>query len=353
MKKIAFYLVVLFNVISTDCLVADDDRAFYALSSLEYCLDNESEFNDSEIATLFELASQAPLFSEEIETLRQGFERALKGFDKSKFKKKIRVLRKKLQQNFFCELETKEKLFYPNLDNNSLITAEIKQAIMPYCLPLNHPLAVPLKDLFSASRISENEENFALAGFTTLFAQPTSYIRVARHDKLPGVLLKLYLDSENRLKDGIPGWKWLVKRCKGAENVRKLIQRKKLVHFSVPDKWIYPLPEHPQVTIVPLQFQQPVLLVVTDMNLATDEETKEAWKNKIGKRHLDELFCILSHGFSSCYLATNIPYSKDGKFTCIDTEHPKRKLKYNHVKAYLTPKMQKYWNKLIKTGGKI
>ena len=217
---------------------------------------------------------------------------------------------------------------------------EMQSLMKPYFLPLNHPLKNSLDMIFSNGRVTENQETFANAGFITLFTQPTSLITVARHPLLPGLLLKLYLDSETREKDGIAGWRWLVNRCKGAENVRKLIKRKKLKYFSVPDKWIYPLPEK--------AYQQPVILIVTDMDLTSESDTKYAWKHLTTTKHLDELFCILSHGFSSCYLATNIPYSKSGKFACIDTEHPKRKLSYNHVKAYLSPQMRAYWNGLIK-----
>lgn len=224
------------------------------------------------------------------------------------------------------------------------LNKEMQSMMKPYFLPLNHPLKQSLDAIFLNGRVTENQETFANAGFITLFTQPTSLITVARHPLLPGVLLKLYLDSETREKDGIPGWKWLVNRCKGAENVRKLIQRKKLKYFSVPDKWIYPLPEGKTFE----SRRHPVVLIVTDMDLTSESDTKYAWKHLIQKKHLDELFCILSHGFSSCYLATNIPYSKSGKFACIDTEHPKRKLSYNHVKAYLSPPMRAYWNELIK-----
>lgn len=219
---------------------------------------------------------------------------------------------------------------------------EMQSMMQPYFLPLNHPLKNSLDIIFSNGRVTENQETFANAGFITLFTQPTSLITVARHPSLPGVLLKLYLDSETREKDGIPGWKWLVNRCKGAENVRKLIKRKKLKYFCVPDKWIYPLPDTHSLA------EHPVILIVTDMDLTSESDTKYAWKHLATTKHLDELFCILSHGFSSCYLATNIPYTKSGKFACIDTEHPKRKLSYNHVKAYLSPPMRAYWNELIK-----
>ncbi|HRD55501.1 MAG TPA: hypothetical protein PLC42_03800 [Parachlamydiaceae bacterium] len=232
--------------------------------------------------------------------------------------------------------------FY-NLASNPYITAEMQKEIKPYCLPENHPLVALLDSIFADKRVTENEETFKAAGFKILFSQPTSYIKVARHLAVPGYLFKLYLDNETRKKQDIEGWKWLVKRCIGAENIRKLIHRKKLKYFTVPDKWIYPLPGH--LSLDPLQ--QPIVLIVQDMDLASGEETKRMWQ-KAGKKQIDELFIILSHGFSSCYLAQNIPYSRSGKFACIDTEHPKRKLNYHHTQAYLSPPMKNYWKKLTK-----
>lgn len=232
---------------------------------------------------------------------------------------------------------------YYNLISNPSITKEMQKEIKPYCLPEKHPLVKSLDDIFANARVIENEETFAAAGFKVLFSQPSSYIKVAKHPKIPGYLFKLYLDNETRKKDNLDGWKWLVKRCMGAENVRNLIKRKKLKYFTVPDKWLYPLP-----LLVPHHStQQPLILIVQDMELVSGEETKQMWR-LAKKKQIDELFMILSHGFSSCYLAQNIPYSQKGKFACIDTEHPKRNLNYHHVEAYLSPPMKNYWKKLTK-----
>jgi len=329
------------------------DRAFYALSSLRYSLEDDAIlFESKDIDALFERAEMESSIKMEVEFIKSEYNDAI--FEKKK--ETIQILDQQLQivlKDLQKKMLTEKKSFktYPSLDGNPLIDANMRKLMRPHCLPLKHPLKLSLDSIFLSERASQNEETFANAGFITLYAQPTSFIRVARHPKLDGFLVKLYLDNETRKKNDIPGWQWLVNRCIGADNVRKLIKKKNLKYFSVPDKWIYPLPETPKAEH--MEFQQPIILVVTDMNLTSDSETKEMWRNGISKQHLDELFCILSHGYSSCYLATNIPYTKNGKFTCIDTEHPKRNLSYHHVKAYLSLKMKAYWDKLIKTGGNI
>lgn len=242
---------------------------------------------------------------------------------------------------------------YPNFDDNPFITEEMRKRITPYLLPLDHQLKAPLDEIFNHSRAIENEEAFEKAGFITLFKQQISFIRVARHPALKGYLMKVYLDSELRQRRGLPGWVWLAERCKGAEKIRKLIAKKGLKYFSVPDKWLYPLPVNPAPLLPQGQGRQTIVLLVTDMKLTSQAESWRAWREEITTRHLDELYCILSHGFSSTYLITNIPYTKKGKFTCIDTEHPKRKLDYQRVKQYLSPEMNVYWDNLVQSKGAI
>lgn len=46
-------------------------------------------------------------------------------------------------------------------------------------------------------------------------------------------------------------------------------------------------------------------------------------------------------------VALNIPYTKKGNFSCIDTEYPKRNLNLNKIKLSLSPENQVYWDDLI------
>lgn len=255
--------------------------------------------------------------------------------------------------HLFLEAGNKEHSSYPNFDNHPYLSKKKKEKIEPFLLPMRHPLKKKLDAIFNLPGTIQNESFFAKAGFKTVSVQPTSYIRIAKHPLLPNHLFKLFLDSEKRKKENTSGWVWLVKRCQGARNIKELIKRKKLRHFVVPEKWLYPVP-----WVSRKQGEggsrQPVVLITEDMKLVSHHENVNAWKNKITKEHLRELYCILSHGYASCYVTQNIPYTKKGKFACIDTEHPKRNLrsKYGQVKTYLSDEMKKYWEILIRSKGK-
>lgn len=236
---------------------------------------------------------------------------------------------------------------YPNFDDNPYLQNKMKKQMRPFLLPLNHPCKPILDRIFNRSRAIENELAFAQSGFETLLTTHASYLTVARHPCIPGYLFKVYLDSELRLKNERAGWEWLVDRCKGAQNVRKLIKKKRIRHFIVPDKYIYPLPAEPSPVLLSGQPRQPILLLVTDMNLTSRLESVNAWKNKITKEHLDELYLILSHGYASAGLIDNIPYTESGKFACVDTEYVKRKINYRMARSFLSEEMKRYWDQLV------
>ncbi len=233
---------------------------------------------------------------------------------------------------------------YPNFDDHPSISDDMRKKMQPYLVPLNSHIKPILDSIFSNAEILNNEETLASAGFITLFSHLNSYLIIAKHPKLPGFLFKLFLHNEQRQKMGMAGYEWLLRRCQGAENVRNLIKRKRLKHFSVPDKWLYPLP--PELNQENSSTHTPLILVVTDMHIASQKQTKQAWLGA-SKEVIDELFCILNHGYSSAALVNNIPYTKEGKFACVDTEHPKRKVGLRHVKRYLTNETYLYWNNLI------
>lgn len=235
---------------------------------------------------------------------------------------------------------------YPGFDDHPYLTKKMRDIMRPYLLPLNHPVKKTLDKICLHSRIILNPETFKESGFHVLHHQRISKIRVASHPELNGYLVKVYLDCETVDLKKTPGWLRLARRCEGAKNVRDLIKRKGLKHFTVPRKWLY----FPPVDHLPEGYtrktMQPALLVVTDMNIVSLEESLDAWWNKISTEHLDELYCILSHGFASAYLPFNIPYCKNGKFACVDTENPKREVKVKIARPYLSPEMLAYWDRL-------
>ncbi len=211
----------------------------------------------------------------------------------------------------------------------------------PHLLPLDHPIKEKLDALFSQSRVTQNQQTLTDAGFVILAARPKSYVIVAKHPEFPGYIFKLYLDTEQRKKYGVAHWRWLTRRCIGAKAIRKIIKKKKLRYFIVPDKWLYILPRYP----LPQEPNpQPVILVETYIELS--ENSERAWKTHIKPKHLDELYTIFQSGYGSTHVDINTPYTKNKKFAFIDTESPQRKPTLKRVRNYLSRDMQRYWDDL-------
>lgn len=224
-----------------------------------------------------------------------------------------------------------------------------QQAIAPYLIPDDHPLKPALDQIFSSSRVTLNTKTFTEAGFEILFVKERSFIRVARHPLLPNHLVKVYFDSEMRQKLNRPGWKWLVDRCKGARRIRKAIEKKKIKHFQVPQKWLYALPDADFPKRMPGLIKQPVILLVEDMHLASEKKNLKSWKKQITKTQLNEFFTIISDARGSSYRPSNVWLSTNGKFSFIDTEYPRVRHGFDWIRPYLSPKMEEYWENLIKS----
>lgn len=251
-------------------------------------------------------------------------------------------------QNKFYNNNCLKKLERDYFKKKSKTNIGFSEKVKPYLLPSNHPAKKPLDIIFKSPNVLQDLDSLKASDFNIISLRPYSFAVITSHPKMPGYIQKLYLDSEHRKKNGKEGWEWLVQRCEGAENIRKLIKKKNLQYFTVPDKWIYVLPKPSKSN--EKTTKQLCILIVTDMELVSQEQSAEAWKYLITEEHLDELFVILSHGFASSHVSWNIPYAKNGKFTCIDTEHPKRKPNYKEVEHYLSDEMQVYWRKLVKNG---
>lgn len=382
-RSFFFSIWLLFCLLFAHAMHADSDdrnsKAFYAISSLKFFIDetlanlsnntskdvNKIHFDERDIAYLWLLASSNPSIDSQIQEAQENYYHAFNSVNQSLsyklYKKSGDILDAVWQElnpywiheNSLIDLVTRSHHHpYPNFDNNPYITHKMRSKMRPYLLSTRSKLKPALDAIFNSARVIQNENSFAEAGFAIVAHQyKKSLIWVARHATVPGYLFKVYLDSDPLIIEDISSWERLTRRCMGAANIRRLIKHKKLIHFTVPDKWLYP----PSISHLSSkkhhQTIQPILLLVTDMNIVSTKESAQVWKNDITHEHLDELYCILSHGFSSTVLPLNVPYCKNGKFACIDTEHPKRKIKYSDVKEFLSPKMQIYWDKLVQNGG--
>lgn len=226
------------------------------------------------------------------------------------------------------------------------ISLSDQERLDSHTLPKSHPLRPILETIFSDPDIMNNDETLVDGGFSLLSVQQTSYVRILEHPAVPGFLFKIYTNEETRQKENRPGWSWLLDRCIGARTIQTYINDHKIKNYIVPEKWLFELPFNEEL---PADKQQPVVLIVTKINLLPEAENKQAWLNA-SKKQIDELFAILSNGYGSFFLTGNIPAARNGKFAFIDTEYPKRKIRLEKVKKFLSPKMQKYWQNKIDYG---
>lgn len=344
---------LLLNTLIGGIFTDSQDEGIYLLTSLKSSVEEKiypdlpQVFSEEDSTYLWEEALNTMGESEQILQARNFYVEALDCEDSVLKKKFLLQAHSNLHEAWEALNPYSAKLFAQKLPES-----EQKRKIKPYLMPSSN-LLKPILDLICHNfRVLQDESTFNLAGFVTLSEQPISHIRIAIHPYLPGYLIKYYLDGNPYQTVAKPDWQRLVDRCEGAKNIRDLIARKKLVYFTVPDKWLYsPSKRHVNPTVPP-EYVQPVFLVVTDMKLASSLDTLKAWQEKITYRHLDELYCILGNGFASAYVGANIPYCQDGKFSCIDTEYPKRIVKLQHVLQFLNPEMQIYWKKLMAKAGK-
>lgn len=376
LKKISlFTLTLILLYTSTSSLTwaqESEDKAIQAAASLLFHINEELEeqiiedsetpplvFQEAEIEQLWEHAIR---LDRSLEAARQNYFLWKANADQPEGKECLQACAEHLKSTWLLANETSDEdsnqhsykflntYSVEHLANNPLINKTIQKEISPYLIPSNSRLVPILEQLFS-TRVTLNSTTLTQAGFNILRRQPRSFIILANHPATPGYLFKLYLDTELRMKQKTPGWRWFARRCSGAKLVRKVIAKKNIRHFVVPKKYIYVLPPS---TIPPKTAEidpKPTILVVEDMQLVPKELNIAAWKNLVTPQILDELYTIISRANGSSYRPDNIPFSYLGKFAFIDTEYPYRNPDFKSIRPYLSSAMCKYWDELVKKGG--
>jgi hypothetical protein len=238
---------------------------------------------------------------------------------------------------------------YNDFETNPYISAEARESIRPFLLPEKHKMRQKLDKIFHATRACFDSRSLKKAGFDIKYKQPRSRIYVVSHESLPGYLLKLVPDVDDRQKGGKPEWFWFVNRCKGVEKIHEAIKKHHVKYFAAPKKWIYPLPVKPYPEDKKAS-RKVVILLVEDMLLTSKEENRIAWKKEITKKHLDELYLIMRDVGGSSYRAQNIPQTKKGTFAFIDTEYPTSPPGYKDIRRYLSSGKRLYWDNLVDAG---
>lgn len=234
---------------------------------------------------------------------------------------------------------------YKDFDDNPIFSSSERNSTRPYLIPQDHPIYPILSQLF-ATRVTENTQTFEAAGFQILSVRSGSMIKVARHPLLPGYIIKVYLDDHVKLKENIPDWQWFVYRCQGAKRVANVIEKHHIKHFTVPKKWLFPLPGSTIPPADPTYIRKHTVLIAEEMPLIPSDENFHLWKQAITKDYLQELYIILTEASSVRSRPDNIHFLPDGRMAIIDTEYPFKKADKKTMIEYLSPEMQKYWKDL-------
>lgn len=229
---------------------------------------------------------------------------------------------------------------YPNYTTDEWLQ------IAPYLLPNTHPVKPKLEKLFRKERYISSLDTLKKGDFSVR-GPGSGRTLVAKHKKLPDVLIKIFPDDEpiNELKQ-------FMKRIKGAQVAREIIAKYQLDWlFKVPRKWIFILPQDPPATG---PYPKNLVLVVEDMEVLPKSENYPKWKSSsMTKKKLDAIYILLTEGgFNDLALAFNIPFCKDGKLAVVDTEdYHKWPIPYDRLHKYLSDSMIEYWKDLVARGG--
>jgi hypothetical protein len=208
-----------------------------------------------------------------------------------------------------------------------------------FFLPPDHPIKSKLDKIFSASRVTLNEETVLQAGFPKNTIRSTSKIVVSSHPKLKGYLVKFYLDEQD-----ISDYVWMVRRLEGARSIREAIKAhgyEKML--SVPNKWIYPLPLEPSPP--PGSHRKNFILVVEDMHIYKGKTNKKLWVKKIDHERAEALYTLLQEvGLSDSIYRFNVPFCKDGRQSFIDTEyHHHWPVAVDRMLPFFSSAVQEHW----------
>lgn len=258
--------------------------------------------------------------------------------------------------NFPIESSTSTTLKNPLLATTSsyqkppYIPQEMWDRVKPYFLPPNSSIKAQLDAIFTSQRVLLSLDGFKKAGFSKYKMREWSHAVVAKHPKLQGVVIKAYLDTEKLFID----WERWIARIEGAQGVRTCIERHGYEkYFTVPLKWIYPLPAEPSPPLSPEYSRKNFILVAQEIAILKKQDNLNAWKMQITPEILDAIYTVLKEeGLFDSVIPSNIPFTKDGRMSFLDTEHHhKWPVYYSRITQYLSPPMQHYWKMLIKNEG--
>ena len=226
---------------------------------------------------------------------------------------------------------------------NPWVPPALWEDLKPYFLPVNHPIKANLDRLFHRNRATLSLESFKNAGFQARFHSRVNLV-IGQHAQFQGYLFKVYLDTQPDICE----WSNWVRRIEGAHAIKACIKRHGYKHFSVPSKWIYPLPQDPSPPFSEKYHRKNYILIVEDMHLVNSTQNLKSFKKKMTPQLLKELYTILSEeGLIDSVYPDNIPFTKRGQIAFIDTEHHHlAPIPYDKLTPFLSADMQDYWQSI-------
>lgn len=233
------------------------------------------------------------------------------------------------------------------------VSEEIWKEVRPYLLPSNHPAWPKLNRIFCKSRATQNPDTFKKAGFKRWRPGRWSRVSASSHPECKEYFIKAYCDCELGI---IYDWKKWIHRIKGAETIRECIKKYKLQSsFSVPQKWLYPLPKNPSPPKTSHYIRKNFILVCENMRIQEHEKNEKMYKKKMTHKLMDGLYTILQVcGLYDSVYVFNIPFCKDGRIAVIDTEyHHKWPVPFHKLKKNFSKEMRAYWERITQNGGRI
>jgi hypothetical protein len=234
-----------------------------------------------------------------------------------------------------------------NYPANPHIPHEVWNLVKPHLLPSNHPLKAQLDSIFKQQRVTKNLQTLCNAGFSRCYIRGYSQLVVTKHPMLRGYWLKLFIDEQD-----ITDYPILIHRIQGANDIRNSIDRHGYHHFfSVPVKWLYPLPAEPSPPAD--HHRKNFILIAEDMKIYKKKENAQKWAAKITPPRALAIYTILQElGLNDCIHPFNLPFCEDGRQAFIDTEHHHNwPVYFNLMTKHLPIAIANYWHKIIETDG--
>ncbi len=249
-------------------------------------------------------------------------------------------------KNYYRSSKNLNLAAYYDVDDHPDIPAELKDLIIPYLLPYDHPMRAPLELIFSLSRVTYDFNSFKEANFIPLMKNANRLF--GYHENYTGYIIKALADTSERDPSR------LANRVIGAWEFKRIIKKYGMSRIMIPEKFILPLPVNPPSPIYS-PYRKGFVVVENRINILNSRENRRYWNDPKtwSSDTIKELFILFSFVGLSDINLSNMGLTVDLKHVAFfDTEY------YNpvssketklHIRRTLPPVWQKYWDYLSAT----